>query len=79
MQGHSISDGVSSDWCSMKYSSVDDVVETILRLGRFTKLMKIDVKDAYRIVPVHPDDHLLLGIRWMEAIYVDRALPFGLR
>ena len=78
-QGHSINDGVSSDWCSMKYASVDDAVETILHLGRFTKLMKINVKDAYRIVPVHPDDHLLLGIRWMEAIYVDQALPFGLR
>ena len=78
-QDHSINDGVSSDWCSMKYASVDDAVETILRLGRFTKLIKINVKEVYLIVPVHPDDHLLLGIRWMEAVYVDRALPFGLR
>ena len=41
--------------------------------------MKLDVKDAYRIVPVHPSDYHLLGIRWRDRTYVDRALPFGLR
>ena len=40
---------------------------------------KIDTRDAYRIVPVHPDDYHLLGIKWKGATYVDRALPFGLR
>ena len=41
--------------------------------------MKLDLKDAYRMVPVHPDDQHLLGISWRDGIYVDRALPFGLR
>ena len=41
-------------------------------------LVKSDLKDAYRIVPVHPDDYHLLGIAWDECVYVDRALPFGL-
>ena len=37
-----------------------------------TELVKLDLKDAYRIVP-------LLGISWEGSTYVDRSLPFGLR
>ena len=28
---------------------------------------------------IHPSDYHLLGIRWRDRTYVDRALPFGLR
>ena len=31
------------------------------------------------MVPVHPDDHSLLGVRWGEEVFIDTALPFGLR
>ncbi len=36
-------------------------------------------QDPYRIVPVHPADYTLLGITWQGQLYLDRALPFGLR
>jgi hypothetical protein len=42
-------------------------------------LSKTDVKSAYRIVPIHPDDRQLLGMRWQGMDYIDTALPFGLR
>ena len=42
-------------------------------------MAKLDIKSAYRIVPVHPEDRFLLGVQWKERIYVDAALPFGLR
>ena len=41
--------------------------------------MKLDIKDAYRLIPVHPDDYHLLGISWRGETYIDRALLFGLR
>ena len=41
--------------------------------------MKADIKEAYRMVPIHPDDQLLLGIWWNGCVYIDRMLPFGLR
>ena len=47
--------------------------------GRDAQLVKLDIKEAYRIMPVHPDDYHLLGIRWKGSTYIDRALPFGLR
>ena len=31
------------------------------------------------MVPVHPDDRHLLGMRWRGNLYVDTTLPFGLR
>ena len=39
----------------------------------------MDIKSVYRIIPVHPKDRSLLGMRWREALYVDSALPFGLK
>lgn len=42
-------------------------------------MAKLDIKSAYRNVPVHPDDRPLLGMQWDGKIYVDAALPFGLR
>ena len=77
--GQSINDGISKVSCSLSYASIDDAVERILYLGRGTELVKIDLKDAYRIVPVHPHDMQLLAISWQGSTYVDRALPFGLR
>ena len=39
----------------------------------------MDVSEAYRIVPVHPDDKHLLGINWQGQVYIDATLAFGLR
>ena len=58
---------------------MDNAVAIIQRLGRDTQLVKLDIKDAYRIVPIHPADHHLLGILWRGQTYIDQSLPFGLR
>ena len=42
-------------------------------------MAKIDIKAAYRMVPVHPQDRHLFGMMWEDKVYVDAALPFGLR
>ncbi len=42
-------------------------------------MAKTDIKSAYRLVPVHPQDRRWLGMRWDDATYVDGMLPFGLR
>ena len=65
--------------CSLVYTSVDDIVKIIWGLGLGASMAKVDVKDAYRMVPVHPDDRYLLGMQWDGRLYIDTALPFGLR
>ena len=42
-------------------------------------LAKIDIKSAFRLLPVHPADHHLLAMRWDQHIYIDKCLSFGLR
>ena len=64
---------------SITYARVDDAVECILRLGVGTMLVKVDLKNDYRNIPIHPQDHHLLGITWEDRVYIDRALSFGLR
>lgn len=77
--GFSVNDGISSAWCSLTYASVDDAVQRIRLLGRSALLAKFDIASAYRVVPVHPDDRMLLGMVWRDQLYVDGALPLGLR
>ena len=77
--GHSVNDGIPKELASLKYISVDEVVARIVQLGRNTIMAKMDIKQAYRNIPIHPADCPLLGMRWDGRVYMDIALPFGLR
>ena len=77
--GRSVNDGISRELSSLSYASVDQAVERILELGPGTLLAKCDIKQAYRNVPVHPEDRFLLGMEFEGRTYVDTTLPFGLR
>ena len=41
-------------------------------------MAKTDVKSAFRIIPIHPADYSLLGLKWENLYYLDRTLPMGL-
>lgn len=77
--GASVNDGISSALCSLSYTTVDKVAKAAAQLGPGALIAKADIKAAYRIVPVHPEDRRLLGVEWQGAHYVDAMLPFGLR
>ena len=44
-----------------------------------SSLAKIDLKAAFRRVPVHSTDQHYLWISWRDCTLCDRALPFSLR
>ncbi len=77
-EGLSVNDDLDRVLCSIRYSSIDDAVNLIRKLGSGALLAKLDLREAYRIVPVHPRDRPRLGMQWKHAIYLDTALPFGL-
>lgn len=77
--GHSVNDGVSSGLCSLDYVTIDDAAKMITQEGNGALLAKVDIRHAYRNIPVHPDDRWLFGMLWEGALFVDTALPFGLR
>ena len=78
-RGSSVNDGISPSLCSLQYATVAQAADMVRALGRGSLMAKIDLRSAYRMVPVHPRDQLLLGIEWDGSVYVDQALPFGLR
>lgn len=43
------------------------------------QLAKIDIKSAFRLLPVHPADRHLLAMRWDQHIFINKCLLFGLR
>jgi hypothetical protein len=55
------------------------VAQAAIQLGKGTLLAKIDIKSAYRLIPVHPHDRKYLGMLWKGNLYIDAMLPFGLR
>ena len=77
--GSSVNDGIDPNLCSLHYTSVEDVATVAAQLGRGALLAKIDIESAYRLIPVHPGDRWLLGMKWEGRLYVDPMLPFGLR
>ena len=72
----SINDGIDKDDFTLHYSTIDDAVQMVNKLGRNTLLAKVDIKSAFRTIPVRPEDR---GIHWRQQYYVDCCLPFGLR
>ena len=77
--GGSINDGISTEACHVKYMSFDSAVNLVNATGKGCFMGKIDIKHAFRLCPVHPDDWHLLGYSWRARWFFDMRLPFGLR
>ena len=46
-------------------------IRILQSLGRGAFMAKTDLKSAFRLIPIHPDDWNLLGIYWQSQYYVD--------
>ena len=76
---HSVNNSISPSLCSLHYCELDEAVHIVLNLGRGARMRKVDLKSAYRVIPIHPDDTPFIGIKWNSNVLLDKALPFGLR
>ena len=72
--GRSVNHFISKDLCSLSYISVDDIARSVLQLGSGSLLAKADIKEAFRIIPVHPADRWLLGMKWGDQVVIDKVL-----
>ena len=68
-EGHSVNDGIDPALCSLSYTTVEMAAQRVLSLG------KLDLKSAYQMVPVHPDDRDLLGIKWRGKVWLTWHYP----
>ena len=74
-----VNNAIDPKMSSLTYTKVDDLANEAAQMGKGTLMAKMDVEEACRIIPIHPDDRQLLGIYWDRQVYMDAALPFGLR
>jgi hypothetical protein len=77
--GASVNDGIDPEFGELKYDSFDTALYEITRLGKGTRMLKRDLKSAFRHIPICSEDHRLLAFEWNGEWYVDLFLPFGLR
>jgi hypothetical protein len=77
--GQSVNSGIDPELCSLSYISVDRVAMVAASYTAGALLAKVDIESAYRLIPVHPQDHPLQAMEWRGHLYVDPMLPFGLR
>ncbi len=60
------------------YLRFDAVLRTIADIGPSCLLAKIDVKDAFRLLRVHPDDQYNLGMHYEGYFFYERCISFGI-
>ena len=76
-QKHSVNDGILQ--MPTQWQLIDDALQLIHDAGRGCHLVKMDVKSAYRQLPVHPNDWHLFGFICEDLLFIDTYLPFGCR
>ena len=76
-KGSSLKDGISSDHTRVSYATVEDAIRRIRSVGSTCFLAKTDIKNAFRIIPIRPQDYNLLGMCWRGLYYYDRCMPMG--
>eukprot|EP00731_Ephydatia_muelleri_P007891 Em0004g229a len=78
-EGRSINDFIAKEEFSIHYSTIDDAVALLSRFSKGARMAKVDLKSAFRMVPIQASEWDLLGMYWRGQYYIDTCLPFGLR
>lgn len=75
---NSVNSAIPREHTTVSYETLDAALEWVLAYGEGSLIAKVDIEEAYRIIPIHPESFHLLGFTWRNKWYFDRFLPFGL-
>ena len=64
---------------SLQYVRIDDAIRIIKNKGRNARLIKTDISDAFKLIPIRPDLWPFHGIQWQQKFYFYTRLVFGSR
>ncbi|KAL9977469.1 hypothetical protein ACROYT_G014875 [Oculina patagonica] len=73
--GSSVNDGIPPEYTSVHYASIDGAIKLIRSAGPGCFVAKTD--NAFRIIPIHPNDYNFLGMQWRGLYYYDQCMPMG--
>lgn len=74
----SVNAGIPDDLCTVNYQTIDDAIALVKQCGYMSYMTKVDIENAYKIVPIHPHDFELLGFSIDDKYFFDKTLPMGL-
>ena len=77
--GKSVNDGIPDEFARVSYASLDTAIKLVISRGQGAFLAKSDIKSAFRLLPIAPDDYHLLCFHWENSFYFDACLPMGAR
>ena len=73
----SVNEGIPREEAYVQYAGVDDAVKCLKACGRHSFMVKVDILQAFRQIPVRKVDYPLLGFKWKGKFFYDRCLPMG--
>lgn len=76
-KSNSVNSMIPDENSTVQYDSIDNVTVLLRKFGHGALMAKTDIQDAFRIVPIHPNDYKLLGFSWENNYYYDKCLPMG--
>ena len=75
----SINDLLDKDSCSLTYVRIDDAINAIKKCGKGALLTKHDISNAFKVIPIRPDQWPYFCVKWDKKFYVFVRLVFGCR
>ena len=61
----------------IKYATVNDAIELLLAQPHGAFSCKTDIADAFRLIPISPNDYPKLGMTFNNQYFYDKVLPQG--
>ena len=77
--GSSVNNGISDAEASISYDAFECAIRELISAGSGSLMAKLDLKDAFRHIPIHPADWHHMGSHWGEKFYYSIVLAFGLQ
>lgn len=78
-RGQSVNDSIAEEAAYFKFTTFEQVLAMVLKAGKDCIMLKRDMKDAFRMIPIAPKHQWLMGFNWNNQFYVETVLSFGLR
>ena len=78
-QHPSLNNLIDKEDFSLSYVTIDEAITTIKRTGVGCCLLKTDISDAFKLIPIHPTLWPFHGIQWEKQFYFYKQLVFGSR
>lgn len=76
-KGQAVNDRIPNHLTLVSYKDFDHVASLIVSQGVGCLIAKVDIKSAFRVLPIHPDSVHLFGFYFEGSYYMDKCLPMG--